>query len=121
MDHRCLKLEHQTSHLSRMTPRRTKSNTRNRCNQAVPLHPSDQWIRVGIGNYYKGEWNHRTMSGTGVYVMHDGNIGRIVCENLLIPFFGIREELNSHVLLSFGACFLFLRKNFWGRQCTVMP
>lgn len=40
---------------------------------ALPLHPSDQWIPIGIGNYYKGQWNHRTMSGNGVYVMPDGN------------------------------------------------
>lgn len=39
----------------------------------LSLHPSDQWIPVGIGNHYKGEWNHRTMSGNGIYVMLDGN------------------------------------------------
>lgn len=37
-----------------------------------PLHPKNQWIPIGTGNYYKGEWNHRTMSGKGVYVMLNG-------------------------------------------------
>lgn len=37
-----------------------------------PLHSSDQWVSVRIGNHYKGEWNHKTMSGYGVYVMLDG-------------------------------------------------
>lgn len=40
---------------------------------APPLYPKNQWIPIGTGNYYKGEWNHRTMSGKGVYVMLDGN------------------------------------------------
>lgn len=39
----------------------------------LPLHASDQWVPIGTGNYYKGEWNHRTMSGFGVYVMPNGN------------------------------------------------
>jgi len=37
------------------------------------LHPKDQWIPIGTGNYYKGKWNHRTMSGDGIYVMQNGN------------------------------------------------
>lgn len=37
------------------------------------LHPSNQWIPIGTGNHYKGGWNHRTMSGNGVYVMQNGN------------------------------------------------
>lgn len=40
---------------------------------APTLHASDQWIAIGTGNYYKGEWDHRTMCGNGVYVMPDGN------------------------------------------------
>lgn len=42
-------------------------------NQTPPLHPSDQWVPTGTGNYYKGKWNHRTMSGNGIYVVPDGN------------------------------------------------
>lgn len=42
-------------------------------NLPPPLYPSDQWIPIGTGNYYKGKWNHRTMSGFGVYVMPNGN------------------------------------------------
>lgn len=38
-----------------------------------PLYSKDRWIPIGIGNYYKGQWNHRTMSGNGVYVMPDSN------------------------------------------------
>jgi len=37
------------------------------------LHKNDQWIPLGTGNHYKGNWNHRTMSGDGVYVMQNGN------------------------------------------------
>lgn len=40
---------------------------------APTLYASDQWIAMGTGCYYKGEWNHRTMCGNGVYVMPDGN------------------------------------------------
>ena len=36
------------------------------------LHPNDQWFPIGTGNFYKGKWNHRTMSGDGVYVMQNG-------------------------------------------------
>ncbi|XP_022183055.1 MORN repeat-containing protein 5 [Myzus persicae] len=38
------------------------------------LHPNDQWIPIGTGNRYKGKWNHRTMSGDGVYVMQNGTV-----------------------------------------------
>ncbi|CAH1710326.1 unnamed protein product [Aphis gossypii] len=38
------------------------------------LHPKDQWIPIGTGNYYKGKWNHRTMSGDGIYVMQNGAV-----------------------------------------------
>ncbi|XP_025194374.1 MORN repeat-containing protein 5 [Melanaphis sacchari] len=38
------------------------------------LHPSDQWVSIGTGNYYKGKWNHRTMSGDGIYVMQNGTV-----------------------------------------------
>ncbi|XP_026808980.1 MORN repeat-containing protein 5 [Rhopalosiphum maidis] len=38
------------------------------------LHPYDQWFPVGTGNYYKGKWNHRTMSGDGIYVMQNGTV-----------------------------------------------
>lgn len=37
-----------------------------------PLHSSGQWISIGTGKY-KGNWNHRTLSGNGVYIMSDGN------------------------------------------------
>lgn len=42
-------------------------------NLKTPLHPSNKWIPVGIGNYYKGTWNHRTMFGNGILVMLNGN------------------------------------------------
>lgn len=51
---------------------KTKSKTKVK-DDISPLHPSDQWVPIGTGNYYKGKWNHRTMSGNGVYVMTDGN------------------------------------------------
>ncbi|KAL4112942.1 hypothetical protein QTP88_016656 [Uroleucon formosanum] len=38
------------------------------------LHPNNKWIPIGTGNHYKGKWNHRTMSGDGVYVMQNGTV-----------------------------------------------
>jgi len=39
----------------------------------LPLHSDNEWFPIGTGNYYKGSWNHRAMSGYGVYVMPNGN------------------------------------------------
>lgn len=50
-----------------------KSKIKKSDNLTPPLHPSDHWVPIGTGNYYKGEWNHRTMSGHGIYVVPDGN------------------------------------------------
>jgi hypothetical protein len=50
-----------------------KDGVRNNIKLPPPLHPSDQWVAIGTGNYYKGEWNHWTMSGYGVYVIPNGN------------------------------------------------
>jgi len=55
-----------------MASKKDKSIRKKRNIISPPLHPSDQWISIGSGNY-KGNWNHRTMSGNGVYVMFDGN------------------------------------------------
>lgn len=56
-----------------MLCKKTKSKIKDSDDISSPLHPSDQWIPIGTGNYYKGKWNHRTMSGNGVFVMPDGN------------------------------------------------
>lgn len=53
-----------------MTCREKKFRNKIKDNQ---LHPNDQWFHIGTGNYYKGKWNHRTMSGYGVYAMQNGN------------------------------------------------
>lgn len=58
--------------LTKMASKKDKSIRKKRNIISPPLHPSDQWISIGSGNY-KGNWNHRTMSGNGVYVMFDGN------------------------------------------------
>ncbi|VVC37346.1 Hypothetical protein CINCED_3A008622 [Cinara cedri] len=60
-----------------MASKNAKSNTEETNNQASPpppLHSSDQWVLIGTGNHYKGNWNHRTMSGYGIYVMLDGTV-----------------------------------------------
>lgn len=51
-----------------------KGSVRGNITELRPLHPSDQWVPIGMGNYYKGGWNHRTMSGYGVYVTPNGKI-----------------------------------------------
>jgi len=56
-------------------PARRKRNT-----ASSSLHPSDQWISIETGNY-KGQWNHRTMSGEGIYAKLDGKITKTVREN----------------------------------------
>lgn len=56
-----------------MTSREIKLKIKKSNNPTLPLHPSDQWVLIGTGNYYKGQWNHRTMSGNGIYVVPDGN------------------------------------------------
>lgn len=51
-----------------------ESKTRKKHNEMVALHSDDHWVPIGAGSYYKGKWNHRTMSGNGLYIMTDGNL-----------------------------------------------
>jgi len=56
-----------------MACRDKKSQKKIKISRKPELHPNDQWFPIGTGNYYKGKWNHRTMSGDGIYVMKNGN------------------------------------------------
>jgi len=58
-----------------------KSRKKIKVNVKRQLHPNNKWIPIGTGNHYKGKWNHRTMSGDGVYVMQNGNHFKTPSEN----------------------------------------
>lgn len=70
---KCLKIHNFTLNYSKLSYLNRTMKSKDRNILAPPLYPKNQWIPIGTGNYYKGEWNHRTMSGKGVYVMLDGN------------------------------------------------
>lgn len=65
------------------------------------LHPQDQWIPIGTGNYYKGKWNHRTMFGDGIYVMQSGNC--------LIHFIKIFIYTLNHCVFTLFTCALCIK------------